>query len=124
MRNFRYADETGTIIQADNDRKMPDGSTQTDVLNIPVDERNAHYRELVQPWLDQGNTIAPYANGGGRLAQAKRKRRAELREELLDRLVTSNQPADTLRAAARPVAQAIQAATTVQEVAAIDVTNW
>lgn len=118
MRNFRFANEDNTVVQADEDR-----GAQVDVISIPVDAANARYQEVLA-WLAQGNTIAPYANGGSRLAQAKRNKRNELREELLDRLVTSNQPADTLRAAARPVAQAIQAAATVQEVAAIDVANW
>lgn len=112
---LRYANEDRTIIVSDEHPGM----------GIPVDARNAQYREIVEPILAKGGTIEPLdANAGGGLGARKKKKASELREELLDRLVTSTSPADTLRATARAVGAAIQAANTRAELDAIDVKNW
>lgn len=112
--NARYVNEENSVIAVDLNR---DG--QIDVLFVPVDINNAHYREILALALP----IAAFSDPG-RLARAKRAKFLELREEGMDRLFMTAQTADTIRAAARPVALAIQAATTVAEVRAIDATAW
>jgi hypothetical protein len=80
---FRFADAAKTIIE--------------DLTNpgrfIPNDPRNAHYRELVELWVRQGNTIAPFVPDPAAEAAA---RRAKLREQLLDALLDDASAGKTL----------------------------
>lgn len=80
---FRFANAEHTIIQSDAHPGM----------NIPADARNAHYRELVDVWVRQGNTVAPFAPDPAAVAAT---RRAKQRELLLDALLDDASAGKTL----------------------------
>lgn len=81
---FRFSDKNQFIIQSDEYPGM----------FISVDERNAHYREIVMPWLAKGNVIAdfvPDPNAGAM------KQKAQRRERMLDELLEGTKTLDEIR---------------------------
>ena len=34
-----------------------DGKVNNETISCPISEQNRHYRDIVKPWIDKGNTI-------------------------------------------------------------------
>lgn len=110
LKNHRFATADHSIIQAEDEA----GNR----LNIPVSDRNAHYRELVLPFLagDAKNGVPPgaIADFTPDTASAAAAKRAELKERLLDELLTGSRPVEELRAALKAEMPAAEPAPVVE----------
>lgn len=96
MTMFKFFDADHSVIQPQ------DGSGR----NIPNDPRNAHYRELVKPWLDAGNTITPYTPDPAAVAGARQAKVATRMLAALADDANAGKTLDQIRAEAKAAAGA------------------